>query len=145
MSKFKIGDKVYLKKTSAWFGDGTHNPDSEDIIGEVIDITLSGYQVNWIGRYVNSAYTDDCLEFADKGETMNPKDLYRHTHDGVVLCGSTVVEQAKRRKDGEAQFIIRYEGSSVKNGAVKRSDIPALVAALLDVYDRDLKEKELPF
>ena len=35
--KFKVGDRVYLKKESRWFGSGP-NPDSEEAHGEVIRI-----------------------------------------------------------------------------------------------------------
>lgn len=58
----KVGDKVYLKKESEFFGDGCCNPDSEDEVGVVsgINADLHGKEVavQWAGYRNVYGYCD---------------------------------------------------------------------------------------
>lgn len=76
-----------------------------------------------------------------EGEDMTAEELidsmYEKVDHSTIQCGGTIVRKAKRRdSNGNQQYIIAYAGSTVKNCAVRREDIPALVAGLLDIYDK---------
>lgn len=77
------------------------------------------------------------LEEAPMSDTIDVTTLFTKNADGQRICGATVVEKSKRRNPaGNTQYCIRYADSKQKLGVVAREDIPSLVAALLDVYDR---------
>ena len=137
MSKFKVGDRVRAIDASNGWGDVKKGD-----VGVITDITDSLLTVDfpsqgdWNGNH-------SCFELVEG--CINTKDMYSNIMGQGIVCGDTEIRAAKRRRKGEQQYVISYTGSKVRNGVVKHSDIPALVAALLDIYDGDVKEEEVPF
>lgn len=138
MSKFKVGDKVrVIAESNGW---GAVSKGDVGVIAHVSDTHLQvnfPAQSDWRG-------THNCFELAEEGH-INTKDMYSNIMGQGIVCGDTEIRAAKRRRKGEQQYVISYTNSKVQNGVVKHSDIPALVAALLDIYDGDVKEEEVPF
>jgi len=122
-----------------------HDPDRYGVVGDALDNGIGGFPSkqcifdaakgrNWVFnteelRIIN--YKGVNTEMTTK---MNTAELYEGTEHGK-LCGETLVRKCQRRKGGEEQYSIQYAGGPITSGSVKRKDIPAVVAALLDCME----------
>ena len=138
MSKFKVGDRVRaIAESNGW---GKVKKGDIGVITHITDTHLRidfPEQKAWHGEH-------RCFELVEESP-INTKDMYSNIMGQGIVCGDTEIRAAKRRRKGEQQYVISYTNSKLQNGVVKHSDIPALVAALLDIYDGDVKEEEAPF
>ena len=95
MSKFKVGDRVNLLKSSEWFGEGC-NPSNSSRVGEVIKIRHAGwYNVKWEGARID-AYQECDLKKA------NPYPNPPHKHAEVIKAWADgAVIQVKTSSKGD--------------------------------------------
>lgn len=143
---YKPGDKVKLIRETEWtrqdrleLGKIYTVRDADEMSGgftETLTVQEGPMHYWFPVRCVEPAKT------SLKGEDMTSAEelinsMYEKVSHSTIQCGGTIVRKAKRRdSNGNQQYIIAYAGSTVKNCAVKREDIPALVAGLLDIYDK---------
>ena len=118
MGKFKVGDKVTIRKSSMYYGNTFANP--KDAMGIIVNVTDSGdhiYTVDWGSDSNSNSYRESDLElfdskssakfevgdrvimkreptedeWSDIGEIKIPKVLYEMSHN---------ITEINSRKDG---------------------------------------------
>lgn len=66
-------------------------------------------------------------------DMKNISDLYVKTGEDEVVAGETRVYKASRRRNGEEQYVIRYNGTRGSSAVVKKKDLLSLAAALIEL------------
>lgn len=103
-------------------------------------VTQHIYVTDLYPHPMNAKYTKEEIIMEDL------KDMYKVV-DGVPTTTFSEIIKCKRSKEGERHYTIRYKGAGNASGSVRHSDIPSLIAALLDVYEGSVTDPydEIPF
>jgi hypothetical protein len=136
MSDFNVGDSVIISRRVEESGDKScvwHDKGLMDnLIGRIGVIRdWNTAEDRWLVEFSDGMdwwFLPECFE--------SPPDissLYTTGPDNTVYVGETYIQRAKRKKDGEAQYIIQYSDTKGRSACVKKKDLLALAAALIDL------------
>lgn len=141
--EYKIGETVTIHNhvecaggvACGWAVDG----EMEQWLGKggtIIDCRSDGtYTVKFSGGD-DWTYLPHCfVDFTKVVKKDNFDDLIEKKGRYHITAGSTEVYKATRRKKGQDQFVIRYEGTTTSNGCLYRQDLLPMAAALLKLHN----------
>ena len=118
MSKFNVGDKVYLLPSSGWVSDESVSARSANplnVEGFIDEVDGYGYGIKWGNGRHNSCYTDDDLILAEdkQPEQDCPYSIIEELSAQVENLEELINQQAARireleeRKEGQSGLVFK--------------------------------------
>lgn len=154
MSRFNVGDKVFLSPTSDWVNDGSNEADSTNplnVEGAITHVFYGSYRIKWSNEQINSCYTDDDLipSVAKQPEQECPHAIIEELYAQIENLEELVSEQAARIRVLEADYVqeqaacylrlnnlLQKHESFQESNKCRSDELADTIEVLQDAYDR---------